>query len=75
MSSVFEWMIPFSGFLIGGVCAGVIMALKMTVLQVAQAIDAVAEAIRKVHVRLSIADMLELCDQASASSTGRRRTV
>ena len=46
------------------------MALKIDILQVANAMDALAEAVRAVHVRISIDDMLELSLQAAAGRTG-----
>ena len=46
------------------------MALSIDVLEVATAVHAVAEAVRAVHSRLSIDDMLELTQQAAVGRTG-----
>jgi hypothetical protein len=46
------------------------MALKIDILQVAAAVQSVAEAVRAVHVRISIDDMLALTQQAAAGRTG-----
>ena len=47
------------------------MALKIDIVQVANAMNALAEAVRAgVHVRISIDDMLELSLQAAAGRTG-----
>ena len=46
------------------------MALKIDISQVAVAMHALAEAVREVHVRLSIDDMLHLSQAAAAGRTG-----
>ena len=46
------------------------MALKINISQVAVAMHALAEAVREVHVRLSIDDMLVLSEKAAAGRTG-----
>ena len=46
------------------------MALKIDISQVAAAMHALAEAVREVHVRLSIDDMLVLSEKAAAGRTG-----
>ena len=46
------------------------MALKIDIVQVANALNALAEAVRAVHVRITIDDMLELSLQAAAGRTG-----
>ncbi len=48
-----------------------IMALKIDVCEVAVALDSVEEAVRAVHDRLTIDDMLALCTNAAAGLTGR----
>ena len=45
------------------------MALKIDIVQVANALNALAEAVRAVHVRITIDDMLELSLQAAAGRT------
>ena len=47
------------------------MALKIDIVQVANALNALAEAVRAVHVRISIDDMFELSQQAAAGRTGK----
>ena len=46
------------------------MALKINISQVAVAMHALAEAVREVHVRLSVDDMLDLSQKAAAGRTG-----
>ena len=46
------------------------MALDISISQVAQAMDYVETAVREVHVRLAIEDVLDLSSAASASRTG-----
>ena len=47
------------------------MALKIDIVQVATALNALVEAVRAVHVRISIDDMFELTQQATAGRTGQ----
>ena len=51
--------------------AAVRMALKIDVSEVVAALDSVEVAIRTHHDRLSIDEMLELCTNAAAGTTGR----
>jgi len=46
------------------------MALDIAISQVAQAMDYLETAVREVHVRLALDDVLELSSAASASRTG-----
>ena len=46
------------------------MALKIDVHQVVHALDALSDALKKVYVRISIAEMLDLCEESAASQTG-----
>ena len=57
-------------FVAGGVSTGSIMALKIDVLQVANAMDALEVAIRAEHARMTIDDMLKLSTNAAAGRTG-----
>ena len=47
------------------------MALKIDVSEVMAALDSVEVAIRAHHDRLSIDEILEMCTNAAAGSTGR----
>ena len=47
------------------------MALEIDIVQVANAMNALAEAVRAVHVRISIDDMFGLSFQAAAGRTGQ----
>jgi len=49
----------------------VFMALKIDIVQVANALNMLAEAVRAVHVRISIDAMFELTQQAAAGRTGQ----
>ena len=57
-------------FIAGGVATGLIMALKIDVLQVANAMDALEVAVRAEHTRMTIDDMLQLSTDAAAGRTG-----
>ena len=46
------------------------MALKIDIIQVANAMHELAKAVRAVHVRISIDDMFALTLQAAAGPTG-----
>ena len=46
------------------------MALKIDVLQVSNAMDAIEEAVRAVHDRLSIDELLDMSTTAAAGRTG-----
>ena len=53
------------------VCQHVPVALKIDVLEVTAALDAVEVAVRAVLERLSVDGMFELCSNALAGRTGR----
>ena len=57
-------------FVAGGVSPDSIMALKIDVLQAANAMDALEVAIRAEHARMIIDDMLKLSTNAAAGRTG-----
>ena len=46
------------------------MALKIDVLQVSNAMDTIEEAVRAVHERLSIDELLDMSTTAAAGRTG-----
>ena len=46
------------------------MALKVDILEVAAAMDVLAAAVRAVHVRIPVADMVDLSERAAAGRTG-----
>ena len=57
-------------FIAGCVATGQNMALKIDVLQVANAMDAMEVAVRAEHSRMTIDDMLQLSTAAAAGRTG-----
>ena len=46
------------------------MALKVDISDVAAAMDVLAPAVRAVHVRIPVADMVDLSERAAAGRTG-----
>ena len=61
-------------FIAGCVAIAQNMALKIDVLQVANAMDAMEVAVRAEHSRMTIDDMLQLSTAAAAGRTGLQST-
>lgn len=52
-------------------CSSFLMALKIDISEVSAALDVLAAAVRAVHVRIGVEDMVEMSHRAAAGRTGR----